>query len=353
VSRRRTVADLADDKLQEQHYLREHRAKTQIKALREQVDAQNREIDALHRALGVVEDLRAAPKVKPIVRRERTSGLREATAIVMCSDWHVEEIVRPETVNGLNAYNPRIARERNTRLNEAFAWEVEHERHAFKIRDCMVWLGGDIITGYIHRELIEGNAMSPTEAVLFAQELCEATIDKALALDMERVVVPCNYGNHGRTTDKKQIATGYKNSYEWLMYQTLKRRYADDKRVEFVIASGPLLYTKAYDFTQRWSHGDPIKYGGGVGGITIPVVKKINQWNKARHADETFFGHFHTRLTLRGINGNGSLIGYGPYSVEIGAEPEPPQQGMVLIDSKRGKCHPKDLWCSERKERAA
>ncbi len=339
----------AKELIEESDRLQTYRDKTQLKALREKTATMEREIEALHRALDIADDLRGAPRVAPVARRERASGLREATPIIMCSDWHVGEVVRPETVNGLNAYNPKIARARNAKLNESIAWEIEHERHAFKIRDCIVWLGGDLITGFIHDELMESNAMSPTQEVMFAQELCEATIDSVLALGMERVIEPCSWGNHGRTTHKKRISTGAYNSFEWLMYHSLKRRYADNKRVEFVIGDGVMTYLKVYDYSCRFSHGDAIKYGGGVGGITIPILKKVAQWDKAQRADETFLGHFHTRVSIGGLNVNGSLIGYGPFSAYIGGQPEEAAQGMCLMDSRRGKCHVKDLWVTERK----
>jgi hypothetical protein len=331
--------------------LRQYRDKTQIKAMRERVASLEREVDALSKALGVFDDLKTSPKVKPITRRERTSGLREATPMLLNSDWHVGETVRPDSVNGMNRYNPTICRARAAKLNEAIAWEIALERNAFKIRDCIIWLGGDLITGYIHDELVEGNSMSPTQEVLFAQELCEAQINHVLSLGMERVVVVCNFGNHGRTTIKKRVATGAFNSFEFLCYQSLKLRFAADKRVEFVIAEGNMSYLKVYDTIIRTTHGDAINYGGGIGGITVPVLRKVAQWNKGKHADETVFGHFHTRLTLRGVNGNGSLIGYSPFSQFIGAEPEDPAQGMFLIDARRGKVHPKDLFVSDSKDR--
>ena len=194
--------------------------------------------------------------------------------------------------------------------------------------------------------------MSPTQEVLFAQELIETTINGVLAHGIERLIIPTSQGNHGRTTHRTRISTGAYNSFEWLLYQTLKRRYADDKRVEFMISDGNMQYVKIYDTVVRFSHGDAIKYGGGIGGVTIPILKKVNAWNKARHAHETCIGHFHQRVTIAGVNVNGSLIGYAPFAQWIGAEPEPPEQGMFLVDSRRGKCHPKDLWCSERKEYA-
>jgi hypothetical protein len=343
---RPSVVDLAGEKRAEGDALREYRDKTQIKALREQTESMPRELDSLHRALGVFDDLKSAPRVKPVTRREKASGLREACPFIMISDTHVGETVRPETVNGINAYDPKICRERFARLREAVRWEVELERHAFKMRDVFLWLGGDLITGFIHEELVESNSMSPTQEVLFAQEMCEAQIDDLLAQDFERVIIPTSHGNHGRTTLKRRISTGAHNSFEWLLYQSLKRRYSGEKRVEFIIAEGGLNYVKAYNTDMRLCHGDDIRYGGGIGGITIPILKKIGQWNKARRADETVMGHWHQRITLRGVNVNGSLIGYGPYAQSIGAEPEPPEQGFFLIDSVYGKVHPKNLVCS-------
>lgn len=329
-----------------------YRERTQLKAARERIRALEQHLDELRRALGIADDLSSAPRVRPITRRERTSGLREATPVIMCSDWHVGETVKSETVNGMNAFNPRICRERHAKLVESVRWEIAHERHGFAIRDAILWLGGDLITGQIHEELIEGNSMSPTQEVLFAQELCEAMIDDLLEQEIERVVVVCNHGNHGRTTQKKRISTGAFNSFEWLMYKSLERRYASEKRVEFVVSDGAMAYSKIYDTVLRTTHGDAIKYAGGVGGITVPILRKVSQWNKARHAHATVLGHFHQRFTLGGVNGNGSLIGYGPFSQFIGAEPEPPAQGMFLIDSRRGACHPKELWCDGRADRS-
>lgn len=334
-----SVADLVS----ETDRLQEYRAKTQIKALREQAASMEREIEKLRRALDISEDLRAAPRVQPVTRREKTSGLREACPFIMISDTHVGETVRSEAVNGLNAYNPKICRERFGRLREAIRWEIELERHAFKMRDVFLWLGGDLITGTIHEELLESNSMSTTQEVLFAQEMCEAQIDDLLAQDFERIIIPTSHGNHGRNTPKRRISTGALNSYEWLLYKSLERRYADEKRIQFLVADGALNYVKAYNTSLRLTHGDDIMYGGGVGGITIPILKKIAQWDKSRRADETVMGHWHQRLTHRGLNVNGSLMGYSPYALSIGASPEPPEQGFFLLDSVYGKVHPKSL----------
>jgi hypothetical protein len=282
----------------------------------------------------------------PIVRRERTSGLREATAIAIASDWHVEETVDPSTICGVNQYDTSVAHRRSRRFFESIIWLIKSHSHSFKVRDLVLALLGDLITGYIHEELVESNSLSPTEAILFAQELITSGILMLLEqTDLERIVVPCCQGNHGRTTQKRRIATGAQNSFEWLMYHSLKQRFANEPRVEFHIAGGSHLYVDTYDFVHRFHHGDDVNYWGGTGGLHIPLRKAISSWQTFRAANFTWIGHFHQYIPdTWGACINGSLIGYGAFSLAIKADMQRPEQAFALIDSRHGKCQMTPIW---------
>ena len=80
-----------------------------------------------------------------------------------------------------------------------------------------------------------------------------------------------------------------------------------------------------------------MRYGGGVGGLTIPVNKAIAQWDKLHQVDLDVFGHFHQFMDGGKFISNGSLIGYNAYAMSIKAGFEPPKQAMFLIDKKRFK----------------
>ena len=121
------------------------------------------------------------------------------------------------------------------------------------------------------------------------------------------------------------------------MYLHLAAYFRQEPRVTFKIADGIHSYVQIYDQTVRFQHGHAIKYGGGVGGIYIPVNKSIAQWNRARHADLDIFGHFHQQVDGGNFLCNGSLIGYSAYALSIKASFEPPKQTLILIDKKRGK----------------
>lgn len=273
--------------------------------------------------------------------------INEATAIIQLSDWHFEENVDPRTINGLNEYNPDIAKKRWVKCIQNALKLVEKERQASKIDNLVLWLGGDFITGYIHEELEESNWLSPTEATMFAQERIMSAIHFLLEHGkFQNIHIVCNYGNHGRTNKKPRVSTSYKNSYEWMMYRQLERELSSIPKLHWNVVNGMYAYLNVYDFTTRWFHGDSIGYGGGIGGLTIPLIKAMMRADMQTKADYNFMGHFHqlwqaTKNTF--VNGSG--IGYGPYAQRIGASPELPMQGFYIIDKKHGLTTRLPIFC--------
>lgn len=327
------------------------RARVEAAESKRRLDDALRELHTADLRAGVVARLADAPEPQPIVRRERASGLREATAVVLASDLHIEEVVNPRAIEGRNAYSPDIARARIERMAEGALWLIDMHRSRFEIRDLVLWLGGDCIAGYLHEELEETNALSPIEAVLFCHELLAGLIRSVLEKGgLERLIIPANVGNHGRTTHRMRAKTRVENSYEFLLYRHLKETFAADPRVEFAIAAGSHLYLEVYEQTLRFLHGDDVRFWGGVGGVTIPIRKALAAWESFRRADLTVMGHFHQLLHGRDFVVNGSLIGYNEYALSIKAEYEPPQQGFFLLDSRRGRCCATPIWVDDERE---
>lgn len=262
----------------------------------------------------------------------------QAIPILVASDWHVGETVDPRTVANRNVYDPDIAKKRAIKFFQSSARLIELSRSGVKIDTAVLAIIGDIITGYIHEELEESNALSPTEEVLFAIELIVSGIDYLLdKAKLKKLIVPCCFGNHGRTGKKRKVSTAARNSFEWLMYQFLGKLYANDKRVEVVISDGAHLYLDAYGHIIRFTHGDDIRYQGGVGGLSIPMRKAIDSWEHFKECDLTICGHWHQLLFGPDFVVNGSLIGYSAYALSVKARFEKPQQAFLLIDKDHGR----------------
>lgn len=296
-----------------------------------------READSRLRAVLAVKDAIVGQPAKRIkVKARGRSG--ESTAFMVGSDWHLEERVDPKTVDHVNEYNLDVAERRVESFFKNGLAMIEMLRSRSRIDTLVMPLLGDLITGYIHDELAESNYLSPTEATLKAYMLVCGGIDFLLKHGkLQRLIVPCCVGNHGRTTPKMRVSTATRNSYEWLLYQFLSLAYRSEPRVEFQIANGYFVFMDVYDTKLRLHHGDDVRYEGGVGGLTIPLNKAIGQWNKMRRVDVDVLGHWHSRISTRDFVVNGSAIGYSPYSIRIKASFEPPSQSFFLIHPERGK----------------
>ena len=288
------------------------------------------------------------PCVPKVMRAEKASGLREGVAVALGSDWHIEEVVDPVSVAGRNAYNLKIAERRVRKFFQSVRWLTSFYGESHQIRTLVLGLLGDLISGYIHPELMETNETSPVGAVLLLMEWINDGIRHLLESgQLERLIVPCVHGNHGRTTEKRRIKTGADNSFEWLLYCVLKSQWAHDKRVEFVVSRSAHQYVEVYGKTLHFTHGDEVSYGGGVGGIAIPLLKRVAAWNSVVPSAVHHVGHFPQRRDFGDVVVNGSIIGYGEYSLAVGGKFEPPQQQFYVFDAKRGKGAVAPIWVDD------
>lgn len=258
----------------------------------------------------------------------------EATFVAVASDWHVEETVEGKTINNLNEFNLDIAAQRINRFWNSIVRMAKIQRHGAKIDRLVLILGGDLMTGYIHEELMENNALSPTQTVLWLQDQIASGVE-LLSKHFGEIVIPCCYGNHGRNTRKPRHATGAANSYEWMLYKTMAKHLAD--KASWHVSDGYHLLLDLYGKTLRIHHGDGLQYQGGVGGLTIPVEKAISSWNKGVPADLDIFGHWHQSQQNPKWVCNGSLIGFNAYSIAIKAPYEPPSQTGFIFDKRYGR----------------
>ena len=300
--------------------------------------------------LAVPSARRGVPSIAP---RERTGVLREATAVALASDWHIEERVLPEQVNGKNAYNLGIAHRRVERFFSGLQYLIRYHQDHFLIRDLLLWLGGDLITGFLREENLESNELSPVQAIATLQVWLSDGIKSLLQMDDLHLTIVCSSGNHGRLTDKMRPSTREANSIEWLLYNILAREFENDPRVKFILPAGAHTYVEVYGKLIRFLHGDDARYAGGVGGIMVPLMRALARWDTVYHAHLTCLGHFHQYYDTDGLVCNGSLIGYNPFALSIGARFEEPRQAFFLLDSRRGKTFSADIWVRDEEEEAS
>jgi len=265
----------------------------------------------------------------------------EAIAISIISDVHIEEPVIKSVVSNLNEYNLTIAAERVTRYFRRLIYMINQSRKAgYNVDVLVVGLLGDFISGYIHEELEEINQLTPTEASLVIQELLISGIRFLSEYgDLKQIIIPCVPGNHGRTTKRKRHSTGYKNSYEWLMYNNMKQIFDNIggyENVKFIISESEFIYLPLFGYMNKFSHGDHFNYQGGIGGLEVPLKKWILRENVVVKTDMSWIAHWHQYIVLNKVRVNGSVIGYNSYARAYGFEPDVPKMQFQLLDKKKG-----------------
>ncbi len=311
-----------------------------LRFLRSSYKIVQRENKSLTALLGLKQAFDEAEPIyigEPKARRATEAG-RQATAIAQLSDWHVGARVDKRKVLGLNSFNPKIAEQRAKAYFRNLLSEVEAERARIPIPHLLLHLGGDLISNQIHEELMETNFMSPVDETLFAERLIDGGLEfLAEHGNFETISVVCNTGNHGRITKKVRVSTQVENSHEYSIYKHLQGKYSDSL-FQWKIAESYHAVAKVYGKAHLFHHGHAIRYQGGVGGVTVPLLRYIHRINNVFPYPivHHWLGHFHQLLEHPAFTINGSLIGYDTYAMVNGFGYEPPRQSMRLFDSRRG-----------------
>lgn len=292
--------------------------------------------EKLNRLIELNTKIKETPLNKYVIKQDKNIK-NEATALALFSDLHVEARIDKMTVNSMNEFNPDIAKFRTLNFFKNLKKLIVKERQDVVLNKLVLGLLGDNIHGFIHEEYHQTNYMTPIEASFYAYELIVNGLNSILEdKTLETIIVVCKVGNHSRTTFKPYTNEEAKMSYEWGMYKNLQKHFENEKRITFVIEESYFTYLDIYNKVIRFHHGHNIQYRGGIGGLTIPLVKFIHRTNEQIKADMDCIGHFHTKMYLRNCLVNGSVCGFDGYALKIGASNEPPVQTFQLIDSKRG-----------------
>lgn len=264
------------------------------------------------------------------------SSKTEATAIVLASDWHLEQRVDPRRLTYHNEYNLQISETRSKQFFQNVVKLLIKEQQSTKIEHLVLWLGGDFISSNIHEALTAICLLGPSQAIIFAQELIIGGIQYLLDNTNVQITCPTSCGNHSRITKKVWISTEEDNSLETIIYHNIKQYFRNEKRFELIMPEGPVTFLSVYGKTLAFAHGHHgVKYQGGIGGLAVPLKRHILRKYSKRSIYMLCIGHFHAYEQAANYAVNGSLIGWDDYSESCGFEYDVPKQTFFLVDKKR------------------
>ena len=262
------------------------------------------------------------------------------TPTLFASDWHWDEVVQPSQIGGVNTYNREIAHKRLKALVETAIYLLKIISPKMDYPGIVVPLGGDMISGNIHDELVATNQFNTMPTILDILSKLIWMIDELLKF-FPRVFLPCVTGNHGRNTHKIWAKDRHATSFDWLIYNLLARHYENDPRVTFLIPDGPDAYYRVYDHRFLLTHGDQFRGGDGLIGCLGPIIRGDHK-KRSRNAqidmeyDTMLLGHWHQYIHHSRVIVNGSLKGYDEYAYSNNFGFELPRQALFINHPKYG-----------------
>lgn len=310
-------------------------------SLRAALGRKDDEIRTLRQQLGLLEQLdKAVVKTPKWTTRKRGGKGKHGIVVAQLTDTHFDEVVRPEEVDFINAYNPTIAEMRLRRWADKTIVLARDYVTGVELDGVTVLATGDILSGDIHEELKETNAHSLYEGVLHWGPLLEAAI-RQLADEFGRVHVAAVVGNHGRNSRKPRFKKRATNNIEWLLWRFVARQFKGDTRVSFQVEEAMDATVPIYSTNYLITHGDQFRGGSGISGAMSPLMLGLHRKTQRqavtdRPMDIMVMGHFHQYLTLPGLIVGGSMKGYDEYAYGGNFRPEPARQAFWVTTPEHG-----------------
>jgi hypothetical protein len=314
----------------------------ELRQLRASLDRRYTEIAELRKQLGLLESIEQSVIAPPKwVRTPKARGGRKAIVTLQLTDTHFDEVVKPEEVAFINAYDRTIAEQRLRRWVERSIVLARDYMAGIDIEGAVLFATGDILSGDIHPELKESNEETLyASAVHWTEQL--ATAIGTLAVEFDRLHIGAVVGNHGRNSRKPVYKKRAQSNIEWLMWRMLAKHFADDKRVTFQVSDSMDLTVKVYNTNYLITHGDEFRGGSGISGAFAPLAlgqhrTTVRQMATDSPMDYMVVGHFHQyRPPSQGLVMGGSLKGYDEYAFGKRLRPEPAQQAFWITSPEHG-----------------
>lgn len=324
----------------------------ELRTEREKTKRLGEDVAGLRRSLDLAEAVQGAKPTPPKWVAAKPKKKHSATLALLITDTHLDEVVNPDEVGGLNAYNREIAA---GRLERAFTGAVKVARDylaGVEVDGAVVLWGGDIVSGDIHGELVESNEATTVETLVHWIEPLAAGVDvlaAELGVPVHNVGVP---GNHGRRQRKPRYKGRSADNFDSFLYHLLARHHRDREDITWQIPESLWADVTIRGLNVRLEHGDEAKGGSGISSAMAPLLllqhRRVRQYAAAdRQLDLLAVGHFHSRYQAPGLLAGGTLKGVDEYSTGKGFPYQEASQEAFIVGD-RGVLANFPIWVADR-----
>jgi hypothetical protein len=263
----------------------------------------------------------------------------EEIACVPQSDLHLAEEVSLEESNGINIYTPVIAANRVWEHCKKVKSILSRHMAIYPIK--MIWspILGDMVSGTIHPEQIMTNSLSDPASVILCTRLLYMYYQelKTLGLPIE---IDTIVGNHPRMTVKMPTKRQAHTNLDWLIYEQLADRLADDDQFKTKVWTSQIGMRRLYDWKYRFEHGIQVSSGqeeqfeSRIRDLFDDPVYREATKEQGAAFDQILIGNMHKPKFLERTIVNGSYIGQNELGQSWRLKPIKAQQLMWGVSKK-------------------
>lgn len=268
-------------------------AEDQLRATLIKLDKEKDKTDALVEAVFEAVDLNLKsirpPKVlKP--RKDRRARPAEV-AVAVLSDFQLGKTT--------STYNSAVCEKRIELYADVVKDLTKIQRSVNPVRDCHVWILGDIV---------EGEMIFPGQAHLIDSSLYrQVAVDgprilgnflRRMLEEFDNVHVTAVPGNHGSLGGRARKDYHPESNADRILYRMVEQILAHESRLTWDIVEGAEdSWYRVVDiggYKTLLFHGDQV---GNPNSNIASISKRITGWKSGalnEHFDDAFFGHYHT-----------------------------------------------------------
>lgn len=318
-------------------------ARRENRELRLELESTSKELEELRRLVGFFDAARTEPIKVPSWRVKPASGKGHVgTVVAQMTDWHLGEVVQPDEVLFLNAYNEQIAYQRAKLWFEKVISVPRAYVNGVKLEGLIIPATGDLFTGEIHDELTESNYERILQTVLNAQEPILAGME-LLEREYTNVEVDAVVGNHGRMALKSVFKGRVYDNFEWLFWSIIRDRLKDrGSKIVINVSTSMDMNVPIYGRNHLLTHGDQFKGGTGISGAFAPLSLGSHRKSKRQAAagmpmETMVIGHLHQLINIPGVIMGGTMKGMDEFAFGINVPPADAAQALWITAPERAQ----------------
>ncbi|VVB51954.1 Uncharacterised protein [uncultured archaeon] len=280
-------------------------------------------------------------------------------AVLLLSDWHCGDVIRPGDTSGFPEFDLPICGNRIGYIVRKAKAILTMHRAMYPIKKLYVWVGGDMGNGDLHDAPVSNSLFMPAQIsftfemlAMFLEDILELTVPDPVTgvRVIEEVVLLFTCGNHMREATSKFMPMKYQaqRTFDFTIYRMIMHTFKDRPRVTIRQEMSPYIFEEIRGHRYGFAHGMQVGYKNRPDEQAKSMDAFLRTMRglfdspefRRKHGlrGETFskmcIGDIHVPVWFPRLKSNGSLNGQNELGVNWGLEPIPAGQQLFGVTEK-------------------